>query len=84
MVGGRIFFRGAHKGFSLADAKLSPIDDAAWAWLTENLRIFLAAIDRPELYETLAVPGDWQLLLARSPFEKTGKKRRPMCRRRRF
>jgi len=78
MVGGRIFFRGAHKGFSLADAKLSPIDDAAWAWLTENLRIFLAAIDRPELYETLAVPGDWQLLLARSPFEKTGKKRRPM------
>ena len=38
MVGGQIFFRGPYKGFSLADAKLVPIDDAAYAWLTENLR----------------------------------------------
>ena len=78
MVGGRIFFRGPHKGFSLADAKLTPIDDAAYAWLTENLRTFLGAINRPELFDTLAVRDDWQLILARSPFEKTGKKRRPM------
>ena len=78
MVGGRIFFRGPHKGFSLADAKLAPIDEAAWAWLTENLRTFLAAINRPEAFDTLAVRDDWQLLLARTPHEKTGRKRRPM------
>ncbi len=78
MVGGRIFFRGPHKGFSLADAKLEPIDDAAFAWLTDNLRTYLAAIGRPELYDTLAVRDDWQCILARSPYEKTGKKRRAM------
>ncbi len=78
MVGGRIYFRGPHKGFSLADAKLEPIDDASFAWLTENLRTFLAAIGRPELYDVLAVRSDWQLIVARSPFEKTGKTRRAM------
>lgn len=76
MVGGRIFFRGPHKGFSLADAKLEPIDDASFAWLTDNLRNFLTAIGRPELFDTLAVRDDWQLIAARSPYEKTGKKRR--------
>jgi NADPH-dependent glutamate synthase beta subunit-like oxidoreductase/glutamate synthase domain-containing protein 3/NAD-dependent dihydropyrimidine dehydrogenase PreA subunit len=76
MVGGRIFFRGPHKGFSLADAKLEPIDDEAFAWLTDNLRNFLAAIGRPELFDTLAVRDDWQCIAARSPYEKTGKKRR--------
>jgi len=78
MVGGRIFFRGAHKGFSLADAKLAPIDDASFAWLTENLRSFLAAIGRPGLFDTLAVRNEWQLLVARPPHEKKGKVRRAM------
>jgi len=78
MVGGRIFFRGPHKGFSLADAKLVPIDDAAYAWLSDNLRTFLDAIGRPELFETISARDDWQLILARSPFEKTGKTRRAM------
>lgn len=76
MVGGRIFFRGPHKGFSLADAKLVPIDDTSWTWLTGNLKNFLASIGRPELFDSLAVRDDWQLIIARSPFEKTGKVRR--------
>ncbi|EHJ48411.1 Glutamate synthase (NADPH) [Solidesulfovibrio carbinoliphilus subsp. oakridgensis] len=78
MVGGQIFFRGPHRGISLADAKLVPIDDEAFAWLAENLRGYLQAIGRPKLYDTLAVRDDWQLIVARSPFEKTGKKRRSL------
>jgi NADPH-dependent glutamate synthase beta subunit-like oxidoreductase/glutamate synthase domain-containing protein 3/NAD-dependent dihydropyrimidine dehydrogenase PreA subunit len=79
MVGGRIFFRGPHQGFSLADAKLVPVDENAYAWLTDNLRTFLAAIGRPELFDTLAGRDDWQCITARTPAEKTGKVRRPMA-----
>jgi len=78
MVGGRIFFRGPNKGFSLADAKLVPIDDTTYDWLVANLKAFLDAIGRPELLPSLSTREDWQLLTARSPFEKTGKARRPI------
>ncbi len=76
MVGGRIFVRGRHQGFSQADAKLVPIDDADWAWLSGNLKTFLAAIGRSELLDELSRREDWQLIAARSPFEKQGKRRR--------
>ncbi len=78
MVGGQIFFRGPYKGFSLADAKLVPIDDASWTWFGENLRNYLEAIGRSELYETLSKRDEWQCIAARTPYEKTGKKRRSM------
>ncbi|MGM0644791.1 MAG: FAD-dependent oxidoreductase [Thermodesulfobacteriota bacterium] len=78
MVGGKIFFRGPHQGFSTADAKLAPIEDTDWQWLTENLRTYLADINHPELFETLTQRDEWQLLAARSPFEKIGRKRRSM------
>ncbi len=76
MVGGQIFFRGPYQGFSMADAKLVPVDDAAYAWLSENLRAFLERIGRPELFDALSKRDDWQCIAARSPYEKTGKKRR--------
>jgi len=79
MVGGQIFFRGPHKGFSLADAKLVPIDDAAYAWLTENLRSYLEAIGQSALFDTLSARDDWQCIAARTPYEKTGKTRRSMA-----
>lgn len=75
MVGGRIFVRGPHEGFSQADAKQVPIDDDAWLWLTENLAGFLAGIGRSDLLPGLAVREDWQCIAARGPFEKTGRKR---------
>ncbi len=78
MVGGAIFFRGPHKGFSLADAKEAPIADEDWAWLTVNLRRYLEAIKKPELYDTLSVREQWQCIAARSPYEKTGRKLRSM------
>ncbi|GAB6909374.1 Glutamate synthase (NADPH) GltB3 subunit [Desulfosarcina cetonica] len=79
MVGGRIFFRGPHKGFSQSDAKMVPIDDETWNWLADGLKGFLTAIDRLELLDTLADRETWQLIRARSPQEKTGAARRSMA-----
>ncbi len=78
MVGGRIYFRGPHMGFSQADAKLAPISDADWEWLTSNLKLFLDRIGRAELFETFSKRDEWQMLLARTPAEKGGKTRRSM------
>lgn len=70
MVGGQVFFRGPHQGYSQQDAKLVPIDDSAWEWLTSNLKLFLQLIDKPELFDKLTQRHEWQLLKARSPHEK--------------
>jgi len=79
MVGGRIYVHGPHQGFSQADAKQVAIDDAAWAWLTENLTGFLAALGKSDLLAGLSVREDWQCIAARGPFEKVGKKRRAVA-----
>ena len=79
MVGGKVFFRGPHQGFSQADAKLVPIGDEDWQWLAEGLRGFLEKIRRPDILENLSRREDWQLLAARSPWEKAAKPRRSMA-----
>ncbi len=79
MVGGKVLFRGPHKGFSHADAKMKPIDEETWTWLVDGLKGFLTAIDRMELFETLTVRDEWQMIAARSPQEKLGIKRRSMA-----
>jgi NADPH-dependent glutamate synthase beta subunit-like oxidoreductase/Pyruvate/2-oxoacid:ferredoxin oxidoreductase delta subunit len=79
MVGGRVFFRGPHKGFSHADAKMVPIDDANWEWLADGLHAYLTAIDRTELLDGLTQRDAWQLIVARSPQEKMGFQRRSMA-----
>ena len=38
MVGGKIFFRGPHKGYSPVDSRLAPIGEDDWEWLTRNMR----------------------------------------------
>ncbi len=78
MVGGRIFVRGPHKGFSNNDARLEPINDALWDWLTANLKDYLKKIGKSKLYKTLAERDAWQLIIARTPYEKAGRKRRSM------
>lgn len=78
MVGGRIFFRGPHKGYSQADAKLVPLADADWDWLLENLRDYLSHIDREDLFPQLSDRTQWQLLVARSPQDKFTRPRRSM------
>ena len=78
MVGGRIYFRGPHKGHSKPDAKLLPIEDADWQWLSENLKTYLTAIGKTDLYAHLANREEWQLLEARGPLEKYATPRRSM------
>jgi NADPH-dependent glutamate synthase beta subunit-like oxidoreductase/glutamate synthase domain-containing protein 3/NAD-dependent dihydropyrimidine dehydrogenase PreA subunit len=78
MVGGKVFFRGPHNGYSQADAKLVPLTDAEWKWLSDNLKIFLQRIDRSELYKALSDSGQWQLLVARTPQEKVSTRMRSM------
>jgi NADPH-dependent glutamate synthase beta subunit-like oxidoreductase/glutamate synthase domain-containing protein 3/NAD-dependent dihydropyrimidine dehydrogenase PreA subunit len=78
MVGGRIFFRGPHKGFSRVDTKLVPIGEADWQWLKDRMEIFLQEIHREELLGALSDPAEWQLLVARSPLERGGRERPSM------
>jgi NADPH-dependent glutamate synthase beta subunit-like oxidoreductase/glutamate synthase domain-containing protein 3/ferredoxin len=74
MVGGKIFFRGPHRGFSEEDARLTALSDTDWKWLTANMKEFLSAIGRPELFRELtAQRADWRLLIALRPQEKKGK-----------
>ncbi|EGB13981.1 FAD-dependent pyridine nucleotide-disulfide oxidoreductase [Pseudodesulfovibrio mercurii] len=78
MVGGRIFVRGPIDGFSQADALMEPIDDETWGWLTENLEEFLKKIKRSRLLKRLTRREEWQLIRAKTPFEKKGRVRRAM------
>ena len=78
MVGGKVFFRGPHGGYSQTDAKQLPISDAEWRWLIENMKVFLERIGRPELFESLANQDQWQLLTARTSQEKVGRQLRSM------
>ncbi|MFP4572136.1 MAG: FAD-dependent oxidoreductase [Desulfobacterales bacterium] len=76
MVGGRVFFRGPHGGYSKSDARLMPVKDSDWHWLKENLARFLAATARMDLYEELAERERWQMLEARRPGDKVVSKTR--------
>jgi len=81
MVGGKVFFRGPHRGFSQSDARILPIEPPDWEWLTLNLKLFLGGIGRPELLAELInvdalAPVKWQLIVARTPKEKTARQRR--------
>jgi NADPH-dependent glutamate synthase beta subunit-like oxidoreductase/glutamate synthase domain-containing protein 3/NAD-dependent dihydropyrimidine dehydrogenase PreA subunit len=81
MVGGKIFFRGKHKGYSQGDAKLVGLSDEDWGWLTKNMKVFLKAIKRNDLYQTLTEDRDsWNLLVALLPHERSAQKRMPMSR----
>ena len=78
MVGGKAFFRGPQSGFSRTDAMIIPISDEDWHWLTDGLKTFLDHIKQPELFESLSVRNDWQLIRARKPAERVGPARRGM------
>lgn len=78
MVGGQVFFRGPHKGFSTADAIQIPISDDQWAWFAENLKVFLNQLHRTELLDTLLNRSEWNLLVSRSVRDKSGASKRSM------
>ena len=78
MVGGKVFFRGPHRGFSQADARILPIEAADWEWLVLNLKLFLGRIGRADLLPELSDTEAWQLIVARTPKEKTARQRRSL------
>ncbi len=78
MVGGKIFFRGSHKGFSQHDAKLIDISDEEWDWLEANLKDFLNKIGRLGLFEKLSIREQWRLLVAKTPMERVPQSRMSM------
>ena len=78
MVGGKIFFRGPHGGYSQADAKLVPLSDDDWHWLVKNLQNFLEKIKKTDLFPLFAQRSQWQLLEARKPHEKAAVPRKSM------
>ena len=78
MVGGKVFFRGPHGGYSETDAKLITLGDADWNWLLENMRVYLDRIGRSELVAPFSDRSQWQLLVARSPHEKITRPMRSM------
>lgn len=69
MVGGKIFIRGPHQGFSEVDAKQRDLSEQEWIWLHENLWIFVKSICREDLYSELAVRRNWQVIAAKSVHE---------------
>ena len=73
MVGGKIFFRGPHQGYSEQDARLTVPDEDEWQWLTSRMTAFLEAIGRPDRRSVLTDDrGAWRLFVARKPYEKVG------------
>ncbi|MBN1474787.1 MAG: FAD-dependent oxidoreductase [Syntrophaceae bacterium] len=80
MVGGKIYFRGKQSSYSLLDAKLiTELPTEEWAWLKANLKKFLQAIGKQYLFGELSGKrSDWQILIALKPYEKNGRKLRPM------
>ncbi len=79
MVGGKVFFRGPHKGFSQTDAVMIPMDDDQWTWLETNMKDYLETIGRFELLETLTRREEWQLIRARLPQERVSRDKRSMA-----
>ncbi len=79
MVGGKVFVRGPIKGYSQTDAKLIPIEDEEWQWLTQGLRTYLESIEQPEFVYTLLTEREqWQCLKARTPQERIARPKRAM------
>jgi NADPH-dependent glutamate synthase beta subunit-like oxidoreductase/glutamate synthase domain-containing protein 3 len=71
MVGGTIYFRGPIKEYSKADVKLADLTPQDWEWLTQNMKPYLAAIDRMSHYEELTKDmSAWKKLIAFTPAEK--------------
>jgi len=78
MVSGKVFVRGTLKEYSKKDAKVIPIENGDWRWLTDNLKVFLKKIKRPELLRELSIRSEWKMLRALSPQERKDVKKLSM------
>lgn len=76
MVGGTVFFNGPHGGYSKTDAKILPVSDEDWQWLSENLEKFLGKTGRMDVMEQLSMRERWQKITARSPHDQVVRRTR--------
>ncbi|MFO8112251.1 MAG: FAD-dependent oxidoreductase [Desulfosalsimonadaceae bacterium] len=76
MVGGTVFFNGPHGGYSKTDAKILPVSDADWQWLSGNLEKFLGKTNRMDVMARLSVRERWQKITARSPHDQVVRRTR--------
>jgi NADPH-dependent glutamate synthase beta subunit-like oxidoreductase/glutamate synthase domain-containing protein 3/Pyruvate/2-oxoacid:ferredoxin oxidoreductase delta subunit len=79
MVGGKVFFRGPHRGYSETDAMAVPIDDSQWQWLAEGLEAYLREIGQEARIPLLCQREEWQCLRARTPQERISRPKRAMA-----
>lgn len=77
MVGGKVFVRGKIEGFSQKDAKQVDISDEDWNWLISGLETFLMKIQKQELFSSLSIRPEWNLIEARSAREKIDNPEKP-------
>ena len=78
MVGGKVFFRGKHKGFSENDTKIETINDKEWKVFIVKLKTYLKNIKRNDLLKKLLKRKSWKLLVAKTPQEKNNSTRRSL------
>ncbi len=78
MVGGTIYFRGPIRDeYSKADVYVTDLTPQDWEWLTENMKPYLAAIDRESFYAELTRDsGAWKKIISHTPAEKAKMKGR--------
>ncbi|MCD6293186.1 MAG: FAD-dependent oxidoreductase [Deltaproteobacteria bacterium] len=71
MVGGTIYFRGQADDHSTKDSRIDKLNDQDWKWLTDNMPLYLEAIERLSFLEELTKnQDDWQKIVALTPQER--------------
>ncbi|MHC4885634.1 MAG: FAD-dependent oxidoreductase [Planctomycetota bacterium] len=79
MVGGTVYFRGKAKGIATETTRIEALDDEDWAFLSENIPVFLEKIERPQHKDELLDRGQWQKVVAKSYEERSvGTQRTPL------
>jgi NADPH-dependent glutamate synthase beta subunit-like oxidoreductase/ferredoxin len=74
MVGGTVYVRGSVEGLAGGVKVIEALEDEDWRFLAEGFPIFLEAVGRMDLLETLRVRESWKKIIAKTPQElKAGK-----------
>ncbi|MEW6600633.1 MAG: 4Fe-4S ferredoxin, partial [Nitrospirota bacterium] len=75
MVGGTVYFRGPIQEYSKGDVQLLDLTDQDWAWLTQNMKPYLKAIERTDYLDELTRSKDeWKKLIPYTAQERAKKK----------
>ncbi len=72
MVGGTIYVRGQVTDYSRKDSRIEKLNGQDWQWLTENMPVYLKAIDRLSYLKELTRDlNDWIKIVALTPEERS-------------